>query len=234
MPTYCLDTYLGVTHYLSPSSQRDIFGIPYIEREDFDASEIGNTYSLIKYNNCTSKPRLYSYKIGHGFMYDKSLLSYLNNPTRFLTKMGPLAGWATPDISIDMNANQAQAIGIIESVRWLGRLGQELGQVVFPTVGWAREELDYICFAGLRDGSTFFISTLGVKNDLCSKNFIRGYRKMRSLFPNSKIVNVGGKISGMDDDVIFIPYEESFGHQPYQQLKLLNLNKINERRQING
>ena len=98
----------------------------------------------------------------------------------------------------------------------------------------AREELDYICFAGLRDGSTFFISTLGVKNDICSKNFIRGYKKMRSLFPNSKIVNVGGKISGMDDDIIFIPYEESFGHQPYQQLKLFNLNKINEGRQLNG
>ena len=80
----------------------------------------------------------------------------------------------------------------------------------------------------------FFISTLGVKNDICSKNFIRGYKKMRSLFPNSKIVNVGGKISGMDDDIIFIPYEESFRHQPYQQLKLFNLNKINEGRQLNG
>lgn len=43
MPTYCLDTYLSVTHSLSPSSKRDIFGIPYIEKEDFDAMKIGTT-----------------------------------------------------------------------------------------------------------------------------------------------------------------------------------------------
>lgn len=225
MLMYSLDAYLGITHALSSSSKRDIFGIPYIEKEDFDPLEIGTNYSLIKYNNCTNKPRLYDRKIGHGFMYDEELSPYLKKPVRFLAKVGPLAGWATPDVSIDMNASPVQAIGIIEFTRWLGRFGQEAGHVVFPTVGWAREELDYICFAGLRDGSTFFISTLGVNNGLCSRDFLRGYKKMRALFPNSKIVCIGTKVSGMDNDVLFIPYDESFGYQSYQQLRLFNPNK---------
>ena len=134
--------------------------------------------------------------------------------------MGHCAAWVTPDISIDMEATHAQAIGIIESVRWIGRLGQEMGQLVFPCVGWCRKELDDICFAGLRDGSIFFISTLGVNNELSRPNFLRGYKEMRKKFPNSKIVCVGKQIQGMDDDVIYIEYEDSFGYSSHLQYKL--------------
>lgn len=220
MPIYDLNTLEGITHKLSPSSKRDILGIPFIEIQEFPFDKINSEYTLIKYNNCNAKTALAEFKIGHGFMSDPWLWSYSKKPISFLKKIGRLAAWATPDFSIDMDASPAQVIGIVEQSRFIGRLGQEMGQTVFATVGWSRPELDYICFAGLRDGAIFFISTLGVKNEKCIPNFIRGYKVMRTLYPHSKIVCVGSKIEGMDDDVIHIDYEESFGYEPYQQLKL--------------
>jgi len=220
MPDYDLDTLLGINHNLSPQTRRDIFGIPFVEKQFIEFDKINSEYYLAKYNNCSEKTPLIQYKIGHGFMYDDWLRRYLNKPISFLKKMGHCKAWITPDVSIDMNASEAQAIGIIENVRWIGRLGQEMGQIVLPSVGWSRKELDDICFAGLRDGSIFFISTLGVNNDLCRPDFIRGYIEMRRRFPNSKIVCIGKQIEGMDNDVIYVDYQESFGYSSYLQYKL--------------
>lgn len=220
MPDYDLDTLLGINHKLSPQTKRDIFGIAFVEKQSFDYQKINSEYYLAKYNNCSEKTPLIQFKIGHGFMYDEWLKRYLNKPISFLKKVGHCIAWVTPDVSIDMEATEAQAIGIIESVRWIGRLGQEMGQIVFPSVGWSRKELDDICFAGLRDGSIFFISTLGVNNEQCKPNFLRGYKEMRRRYPNSKIVCIGKQIEGMDNDVIYIDYQESFGYSSCLQYKL--------------
>ncbi len=76
------------------------------------------------------------------------------------------------------------------------------------------------------DGSTFFISSLGVNNDECRTEFLNGLSELRKRFPNSKQVCVGSKIHGMPDDICIVPYDESFGSQnkgdvAYQE-KLLN------------
>lgn len=220
MPTYNLDTLLGITHELSQNSERDVYGIPYVEKQDFEFEKINSDYTLAKYNNCHASTPLANYKIGHGFMYDKPLWTIFKKPVSFLKKMGRFAAWVAPDLSIDMNASVAQAIGIVEQTRWLARFGQENGQTVFASVGWSREELDSICFAGLRDGAIFFISTLGVDNEMCRPFFLRGYKKMRELFPRSKIVCLGSRLEGMDDDVIYVDYRESFGYEDHQQLRL--------------
>jgi len=220
MPYYDLNTLLSINHRLSTQTKRDIFGIAYIEKQTFEFEKINSEYYLVKYNNCSEKTPFIQYKIGHGFMYDEWLRRYLNKPISFLKKMGHCKAWITPDISIDMNASKAQAIGIIENIRWIGRFGQEMGQIVFPSVGWSREELDDICFAGLRDGSIFFISTLGVNNSQCITNFFRGYKEMRKRFPNSKIVCLGKQIEGMDNDIIYVDYDESFGYSSNLQFKL--------------
>jgi hypothetical protein len=49
---------------------------------------------------------------------------------------------------------------------------------------------------------------------------------MRRRFPDSKIICVGDKISGMDNDVHFVPYSESFGnwdqYPGFWQMRLIN------------
>ena len=99
----------------------------------------------------------------------------------------------------------------IAKSRWFGRYLQSYGIKVYPTVGWVDEDTYNICFAGLRDGSIFFISTLGVNNEQCKPLFLKGLQKLRTRFPNSKQICVGQKIEGIPDDVCVIPYENTFG-----------------------
>ena len=76
------------------------------------------------------------------------------------------------------------------------------------------------------DGGVFIISSLGVDNEECAPVFLRGYYKMRTLFPDSKIICLGNRINGMDNDILFVPYKESFGnweqYPGYWQMSLLN------------
>ena len=54
--------------------------------------------------------------------------------------------------------------------------------------------------------------------------FISGYYEMRKRFPDTQIICVGDRLEGMDNDVCYVLYEESFGtwdkHQNYWQPKL--------------
>lgn len=65
MPYYSLDDYLAVTHNLSPATKRDIYGIPFIEKQDFPFEKISSEYTLVKYNNCTSRAKLLNHKVAH-------------------------------------------------------------------------------------------------------------------------------------------------------------------------
>ena len=110
--------------------------------------------------------------------------------------------------------------------RWSGAFMQTNGKSVIPTVGWVKPDTYDICFAGLRDGGVFLISTLGVNNSVCYPTFINGYHEMRNRFPNARIISVGDRLAGMDDDVCYVLYKESFGswdrHQDWWQPRLFN------------
>ena len=103
---------------------------------------------------------------------------------------------------------------------------QSFGRKVIATVGWVKPDTYNICFAGLRNGSTFIISTLGVNNRICKPIFLEGYCYLRENFPDSKLICVGDKIIGMDSDVCYIPYDQSFGnwerYPGFWQQKLFN------------
>lgn len=70
------------------------------------------------------------------------------------------------------------------------------------------------------------IATLGVNNKECELAFLRGYLKLRDRFPDSKIICVGNMLGGMDNDVLYVSYKESFGnweqYPGFWQMKLTN------------
>ena len=82
------------------------------------------------------------------------------------------------------------------------------------------------CFAGLVDGSVFIISTLGVHNTDSHQLFMDGYVELRRRFPSSKLICLGDKVTGMDSDICFVPFEESFGnadrYNDYWQPSMIN------------
>lgn len=96
--------------------------------------------------------------------------------------------------------------------RWIGSFMQTHGKNVLPTVGWVKPDTYRICFAGLRNGGTFIISTLGVNNVVSKPDFMSGYYYMREHFPDSKIICLGCKVDEMDSDICYVPYKNSFGN----------------------
>lgn len=222
MPLYDNQTYIKVVRPQAENWETDIYDIPFIEKEELPISLVGNNIFLINPNNLAKNDIDKDRKIVHSFLYDDKLEKEYNNPYKFLEKISGYYAATSLDFSMHPNMSKWSIIQATGKSRWFGRYLQSYGIKVFPTVGWVDEDTYDICFAGLRDGSTFFISTLGTKNCESSKLFLKGFYELRKRFPNSRQICVGQRLDGMPDDVCFIPYKETFGGKK----QLVNRNQM--------
>lgn len=75
-----------------------------------------------------------------------------------------------------------------------------------------------------------YYSSLGVCNVFSQYDFLKGYHEMRKRFPSSQIICIGNKIEGMDEDVCYIKYRQSFGnwdrYRNYWQPSMFNWNEM--------
>ena len=228
MPNYSIKDYIKLMRPLPDSVERGKYGIPFIEKEEIDIDRIQNGIELINIHNLSKKDKHPERKIVHSFHYDKDLRREYDNPYNFLEKVAKYYAVASFDFSMHKGMSMAQIIESTFANRWMGAFLQTNGFKTIACVGWVTIDTYDICFEGLRDGAVFIISTLGVNNDLCLKDFIDGYRELRRRFPNSIIICVGDRVNGMDDDVCYISYRQSFGnrdkYQDYWQPRLFNWN----------
>jgi hypothetical protein len=222
MPIYNNQKFIEIIRPEPINWEKDIYDIPYIEKEDLSISLIGSELFLINPKNLSKNDVDKKRKIVHSFMYDETLEKIYKDPLKYMDKISGY--YATT--SLDFSMHQGMSIwAIIQAVgksRWFGRYLQSHGIKVYPTVGWVDEETYDICFAGLRDGSTFFISTLGVNNDKSRTNFFNGLFELRKRFPNSHIICVGDSLKNLPSDICIIPYEETFGGKS----QLIKRNKV--------
>lgn len=170
---------------------KDIFDIPFIEREELPISLMGGDLFLINPSNVSKGDGDKERKIVHSFLFDNSLEKEYENPMKFIQKISGYYGVTSLDFSMHPKMNKWSIIQAVAKSRWFGRYLQSYGIRVYPTVGWVDEDTYDICFAGLRDGSVFFISTLGVNNEFCRPMFFKGLFELRKRFPNSRQICVG-------------------------------------------
>ena len=226
MPTYSNKEYIKIMRRLPDYVEHDSYGIPVIAADSIDISAMNNGLWLINMKNVSSKDRFPERKIVHSFCYDKTLYRAYNDPITYLARVGPYYAVSSLDFSMDSKMDFKQILEATYNNRWSGSFMQTHGKLVIPTVGWVNPDSYDICFSGLRDGGVFLISTLGVKNPSCHQDFIEGYHEMRERFPNTKIISVGQRVDGMDNDVCYVKYEESFGnwdrHKDCWQPRLFN------------
>ena len=226
MPIYKNKDYIQIMRPLPDYVERDIYGIPVIEAVPIDISSMNNGLWLINMKNISAKDKHADKKIVHSLCFDNTLRSAYNNPITFLSRVAPYYAVSSFDFSMDKKMDFKQILDATYDNRWIGAFIQTNGKLVIPTVGWTTPDTYDICFAGLRDGGVFIISTLGVNNRICQPDFLAGYHEMRCRFPNTKIISVGARIDGMDNDVCYIKYEDSFGswdrRNDYWQPQLLN------------
>lgn len=217
MPIYNNKDYLRVMRPLPNYVERDAYGVPVIQPQRMDLSAMNNGLWLINMKNMSSKDKLASSKIVHSFCYDNVLDRAYNNPLQYLARAAPYLAVSSFDFSMHPGMDFPQILYATYKNRWSGVFAQTHGKIAFPTVGWVGPDLYDITFSGLRDGGIFLISTLGTNNPLSRGSFLEGYHEMRRRFPNTTIICVGDRIEGMDHDVCFIKYEDSFGSRDLRQ-----------------
>lgn len=220
MPVYSNREFVNIVHPQPDNWDKDILDIPFIEKEELNFLDMGSKLFLINPNNVSKKDADKERKIVHSFVSDEILEREYRNPMKFIEKISGYYGATSLDFSMSSGMSRWSIIQAVGKNRWLGRYLQSYGIKVYPTVGWVDEDTYDICFAGLRDGSTFFISTIGANNESCRSIFLKGFFELRRRFPNSRQICVGMKVEGISDDVCMIPYDESFGGK--QQLSQRN------------
>lgn len=194
----------------------DIYGIPYVKKTEIDILRVGNGISLININNTSNKDKNSHNKIIHCFKFDVLLNRFYNQPYRLLKRISKYYAFSTFDFGMHPGMTEAQIINATFKNRWIGVWAQSNGiKNVAVTVGWVDKDTYDICFAGIEDGTLLMISTLSVCNDECKTMFLNGYYEMRKRFPNSQVICLGNMIDGMDYDVCYVPYNESFGNDKY-------------------
>lgn len=212
MPIYKNKDYVRIVRPLPSFVKRDMRSIPFIEPVDIDISDINNGTWLINSKNANSKDKNANSKIVISFNFDDVLLRYFNNIDAFMHKTSRYLAVSSFDFSMDNKMDNHQITSSVYNNRWSGAYMQANGRTVLPTIGWLKSDTYDICFSGLRDGGTVLMSTLGTNNVESYDEFIAGYRAFRNRFPKTKIICVGDRLPGIDDDVCIVKYTESFGN----------------------
>ena len=226
MPIYDTQKFTCVMRPEPIGWKKDIFDIPFIEREELPISLMGSDLFLINPANVSKNDIDKERKIVYSFLFDDSLEKEYENPMKFIQRISGYYGATSLDFSMHPGMNKWSVIQAVAKSRWFGRYLQSFGIKVFPTVGWIDENSYDICFAGLKNGSTFFISTLGVNNEISRPMFFKGFWELRRRFPNSRQICVGQNMAGIPNDVCVIPYEDTFGGKKQlaqrNQMRLFN------------
>ncbi len=226
MPIYNTQQFTNVMRPEPIDWGKDVFDIPFIESEGLPISLMGSNLFLINPTNVSKNDGDKERKIVHSFLFDDLLDKEYQNPMKFIEKISGYYGATSLDFSMHPGMNKWSIIQAVGKSRWFGRYLQSYGIKVYPTVGWVDKDTYDICFAGLRDGSTFFISTLGVNNEECRPLLLKGLQELRKRFPNSRQICVGQRMAGIPNDVCVIPYEDTFGGKKQlsqrNQIRLFN------------
>ena len=227
MPTYNYKDYVKVMRPLPKNWPIDIEGIPFVKKSAINISDINNGKWLISISNINKSSKNLNRKISHCFRYDNELNRFYNNPFLFLERATKCYAASTFDISMHEEMQRAQIVAATFENRWSGVWLQTNGyERVVVTVGWVKPDTYDICFAGIEDGTTLMISTLGVCNDESKQDFLAGFGEMRKRFPHSQIICLGSKLDGMDENICYVSYDQAFGSldkkHSYWQQKLFN------------
>ncbi len=227
MPIYSNNDYVKIIRPIPNDWPKDIEGIPFIKKSEIDISDINNGKWLISVSNINKAAKNLDRKIAHCFKFDSELNRLYQNPFMTLRKMAKCYAASTLDISMHEQMQRAQIIDATFKNRWSGVWLQMNGfDRVIVTVGWVKPDTYDICFSGIENGTALMISTLGACNEDSKVDFVQGYKEMRKRFPDSQVICVGKRLEGMDENICYVDYDQSFGNfdskQDYWQAKLFN------------
>src|SRR4030042_2707584 len=143
--------------------------------------------------------------ICHFFLDDYRFESVWNHPSKALKAVLSYKCALSPDFSSYVDWPIAINLWNTYRNRWCGRLWQEYGQTVIPTVGWASEQSYKFSFLGIPKGSIVaigFFRRMGIEQ---GQFFFKGYEELiKQVDPEKVLVYSSKFIEELKDDRIII------------------------------
>lgn len=127
----------------------------------------------------------------HFFLDDYRFETLWSRPNQSLSRLQRVGMSLTPDFSLWLEMPLAMQLWQVYRSRWCGCWMQLHGVPAIPTVSWSTKESYDFCFAGIPEGSTVAISTVGVRDDNAKANFLHGLQRMLSTLVPSTVLCYG-------------------------------------------
>lgn len=129
-------------------------GMPVLDAVDADAP------CLRAFNTC---PRATDYGAGvHFFLDDYRFEGTWSDPERYVAMLARFAFALTPDFSCYLDMPLPMQRWNVYRGRAVGRIWQDAGLLVVPTLTWGGPETYGFAFDGIPEGSTVALSTVGL------------------------------------------------------------------------
>lgn len=100
----------------------------------------------------------------HFYIYDWLFERFWNNPEKYLDKLARFDCCLTPDFSLYTDMPLAMQLWNTYRSRLMGKIMQDCGITVIPTLSWCRPDSYEFAFEGLPTNSVYSVSTVGVMN----------------------------------------------------------------------
>ena len=179
------------------------YDIPQLE--PIHENEIGEIKEWIGFNYVLSDTEPEG-KAVHFFIDDYQFQRIWNTPEKYMEKLARYEAVLTPDFSPYSDMPLATQIFNHYRKHWVGKLMQEYGVKVIPTIRASRDErsLDFY-LDGEPKGGVVCISSMWTSDDDAREYFKREYETMRKTLKPEKIYVYGNEVEGLKGNIEYIP-----------------------------
>ena len=179
------------------------YDIPQLE--PIHENEIGEIKEWIGFNYVLSDTEPEG-KAVHFFIDDYQFTRIWNTPEKYMEKLARYEAVLTPDFSPYSDMPLATQIFNHYRKHWVGKLMQEYGVKVIPTIRASRDErsLDFY-LDGEPKGGVVCISSMWTSDDDAREYFKREYETMRRTLKPEKIYVYGNEAEGLKGNIEYIP-----------------------------
>ena len=144
-------------------------------------------------------------KAVHFFLDDYQFQRLWNNPEKYLEKLSRYEAVLTPDFSPYADMPHATQIFNHYRKHWLGRLMQEYGIKVIPTIRASRDERSLTWYLdGEPEGGVVCISSMWTAEPEAREYFLREFNTMVETLKPEKIYVYGNEVEGLKGNIEYI------------------------------
>ena len=178
-------------------------GVGRYDMPALEPTEI-TTKHFLPFNYASSIKETACDEVGiHFFLDDYQFQRIWTEPVRYVNMLRRFSQVLTPDFS--MYADFPIAIQIYNHYRrqWFGKLMQDAGIDVIPTVSWSTQESYSFCFDGIPQHAAVAVSSVGTRRTKEARQlFLSGYNEMLSRLEPQKILFAGAIPEGCNGNIV--------------------------------